>query len=110
MKFPELCVELARKFGRAPVFDTRYPALGASRAEEAELVLWQHEGFYDVGGVERGEWTSVVKFVDEASACQYILEALSRSASTVRSSTEDNQRSAKISADFNAELKGRLGL
>lgn len=58
------------------VYDARSRSLGAPSATVAEWILWAHDGIYEVGGEERGEFTSVRCFKTEDAACRFILGRL----------------------------------
>lgn len=58
------------------VHDARSRSLGAPSATVAEWILWAHDGIYEVGGEERGEFRSVRCFETEDAACRFMLGRL----------------------------------
>lgn len=104
MRFPELCTALEHELGKASVFDRRHPTLGVARADLADLVLWAHDGVFDVGGVDRGEFTTVRTFGTESEACEYILGALRRNANVREESPEERRRSKDVTDAYTESL------
>ena len=74
MKFPELCERLIRETGKAEVTSNAYLGLG-SRTMEG-LILWVHDGVFEVGIEERGEWSPNRTFETEDAACEYLYKEL----------------------------------
>lgn len=97
-------------FGSAPVYFSKHAGCGVPRAELAEFSIWDRKGRYQVGGVQRGEWHSIAEFRSDADACEYIFATLQKRASTLKSTPEEDLRSAAISAAFDAQMRDRFGL
>ncbi|WP_157432099.1 hypothetical protein [Agromyces italicus] len=105
MKFPELCKKLIREVGSADVVCNAYPGLGATSSQQAKLGLWVHDGIFDVGGEERGEWNSTRHFSTEDEACEYIYDRLTRQSEIRAETPEERQRSREITEATTQKLK-----
>ncbi|WP_157002699.1 hypothetical protein [Agromyces laixinhei] len=108
MKFPELCTKLVGEIGSAKVSCNLYPGIGATSSEQAEMGLWVHDGIFDVGGEERGEWNSTRQFSTEDEACEYIYERLTREPDIWVQTPEERRRSQEVSDAYFKQLKERF--
>ncbi|MEZ3161927.1 hypothetical protein AB1K54_15535 [Microbacterium sp. BWT-B31] len=109
MDYPELCATLKRELGAASVFDKRFPVLGAGDAESASLVIWAHDGVFAVGGVDRGEFTTVHEFATESAACEYVLDALRRNATIPPETDAERRASRAVTGHYTATLLEQFG-
>lgn len=105
MNYPQLCRWLVSLRGSAPVYFDRYPQLGAVDAAQAEWTIWQHDGVFDVGGVERGRFVSTAQFATEEAACDYLAGVFRRAADVPPETADARHRSKAVSAETNALLE-----
>ena len=105
MKFPELRERLIQEVGSAKVRSNAYPGLGSPYS--GGWVLRVHDGVFDVGGEDRGEWFSTHQFATEEAACEYLYELLTRKPKVVEETPEERQRSREISEAFNRKMEAR---
>ena len=70
MRFPDLFERVIRKLGRADVYCTDYPEL-RDPSQQNPWILRVHNGVFDLGGEDRGEWVSTHQFETEEAACEY---------------------------------------
>ena len=103
MKFPELCERLIREVGSAKVRSNAYPGMGSSSSDE--WGLWVHDGVFDVGGEDRGEWVSTQQFETEDAACAYLYELLTRKRTIRVRTPEEEQHSREVTEAYNRKMK-----
>jgi hypothetical protein len=72
--------------------------------------LRAHDGRFDVGGEERGEFFVSETFDSEAEACDYLFETLTVETVPVAESAEERERSRQITRETVANLTKELDL
>ena len=107
MKFPELCERLIRETGKAKVRSNAYLGLGAPLSEQPRLILWVHDGVFEVGSEERGEWNSDRKFSSEDAACDYLFGYLTRKPELWVQTPEEEQHSREVTEETNRKWEAR---
>ena len=105
MKFPELCERLIMEVGSAKVSSNAYLDLGSHYSDG--LGLWVHDGVFEVGSEERGEWTTERSFETEDAACEFIHERLTRKQEIWIQTPEERQRSKEITEAYNRKREAR---
>lgn len=105
MKFPELWERLINEIGSAQITSNLNPGLRPSPFTHYGLVLWVHDGIFDVGVEERGEWNSMMQFTTEDEACEYIYGLLTRKKEEPRLRTPEEEQQSR---EANAALKRQL--
>ena len=105
MNFPELCERLVKEVGRAKVSSNAYPGIGEATSEG--WGLWAHDGVFEVGFEERGEWSTDYTFKTEQAACKYLYEQLTWKPKIVVETPEERQRSREITDAYNRKRQAR---
>lgn len=105
MMFPELCEKLIKELGSAKVRSNAYPGMG-SRSSEG-MGLWVHDGVFEVGFEERGEWNTDRVFETEEAACEYLYAELIWTPEVVVESPEERRQSKEITDAFERKMAQR---
>ena len=105
MKFPELCERLIREVGSAKVSSNLYPGMGSPFS--GGLILRAHDGVFDVGIAERGEWSSSRQFETEEAACEYLYKRLTRKPEVWVQTPEEERHSQEVSDAYNRKMAAR---
>jgi len=109
MKYPELCEAVRRRDGEVPLWDPRYPDLGAPYAELAMWVLETDSAGFHVGSLDRGSFNVSASFASEDAACDYIYSHMEKPPPARVPSAEEIARTDEITANYlRAYLDGEL--
>jgi hypothetical protein len=109
MKYPELCEAVRRRDGEIPLWDPRYPDLGAPYAELAMWMLETDSGGFHVGSLDRGSFNVSASFATEDAACDYIYSHMEEPPPARVPSADEIARTDEITANYlRAYLDGKL--
>ena len=105
MKFPELCERLIREVGSIKVSSNAYPGMGSPYTEG--MGLWVHDGVFEVGFEERGEWSSKRTFETEEAACEYLYKELTWKPELWVQTPEEEQHSREVTEETNRKWEAQ---